>query len=276
MRRILITGGAGSIGTGYARWASGRYEITLLDLPGQFSAEHHQLGRVVEGDLGSLASISGAFDGIDTVIHLGGERYPWAQWDTLLPANIVGTYNMVVAAISSRCKRIVYASSVHAVSGYPEGSGIPEAMPVRPGDLYGVTKCFGEALGSFVTHTEDISFVALRIGAFREPASLASPDSGWMLQDYTAPEDLYSQLDVVIEAEGLGFEIFNAVSGNTFSRLPMEKARAALDFTPRYDSFQLSPPFRSAIEAVGGVADRVVESGMRDDLERISRSKEIV
>lgn len=266
MRRVLITGGAGSIGSGYAQWAQDRYNLTLLDLPGRFPAGHPFRAQLVEGDIRDLMSIRRAFDGIDTVIHLGGERHPWALWSTLLPANIIGTYNVIAAAVSAGCRRVVYASSVHAVSGYPSGSRVAEDDPVRPGDLYGVTKVFGEALGRYVSSSEELSFVALRIGAFRDPREIDSPDAGWMLQDFTAPTDLYRLIDTVIEAEPVGFEIYNAVSANTFTRLPMEKARKDFGYEPRFDAFQLSTPFRDAIIAVGGVADRSTESGLREDI----------
>lgn len=274
MRKLLITGGAGSIGTGYAEWAQHRYEITLLDLPGQFQDRHVHLGRLVEADLHALDEIREAFDGVDTVLHLGGERHPWATWSRLLPANIVGTYNVIAAAVAAKCRRVVYASSVHAISGYPPGSGIPEDSPVQPGDLYGVTKCFGEALGSYVANAEQLSFVALRIGAFREPLAIDSPDTGWMLQDYTAPTDLYRLIDLVIEVEPLRFEIYNAVSGNTFTRLPMNKSREDLGFVPDFDSFKLSTPFREAISAVGGIADRAVASGLREEVRYSTGGKE--
>lgn len=274
MRRVLITGGAGSIGSGYAQWARDRYELTLLDLPGRFSEAIPGSARLVEGDITELESIRGAFDGIDTVIHLGGERLPWALWSSLLPANVVGTYNVIAAAVSAGCRRVVYASSVHAVSGYPAGSRVSEDDPVRPGDLYGVTKVFGEALGRYVSSSEALSFVALRIGAFRDPSEINSPGAGWMLQDFTAPTDLYRLIDTVIEAEALGFEIYNAVSANTFTRLPMEKAHEDFGYVPRFDAFQLSTPFRDAINAVGGVADRSMESGLRDDIGSSTDSRE--
>lgn len=266
MRRVLITGGAGAIGSGYATWAQDTYALTLLDLPGKFAHSHPRGSQLIEGDITNLQDVRRAFDGIDTVIHLGGERHPWALWSTLLPANIIGTYNVIAAAISAGCRRVVYASSVHAVSGYPSGSRVAEDDPVRPGDLYGVTKVFGEALGRYVSSSEQLSFVALRIGAFREPNEINTPDAGWMLQDFTAPTDLYRLIDTVIEAETIGFEIYNAVSANTFTRLPMEKAREDFGYEPTFDAFQLSTPFRDAINAVGGVADRSMESGLREDI----------
>ena len=100
----------------------------------------------------------------------------------------------------------------------------------------------------------------------RSPAGHVAIDASGMLQDYTAPTDLYRLIDTVIEADDLRFEIYNAVSGNTFTRLPMHKAREDFGYEPDYDSFQLSTPFREAIRAVGVIADRAMESGLREEV----------
>src|SRR4051794_5367957 len=68
-RRILITGGAGKIATGWSTAMAERFDITLLDLPGRFTPEHKKIGRLVEADISQLDSLADAFTGIDTVIH---------------------------------------------------------------------------------------------------------------------------------------------------------------------------------------------------------------
>lgn len=271
-RSVLITGGAGNIASRFAERVADVYDLTLVDLPGRFTERHAALGRLIEADLTDLEAIGDALHGVDTVVHLGGERRPASPWSTLLPVNIVGTYNVVAGAIAAGCRHIVYGSSVHVVTGYDAGLQVRENDPVRPGDLYGVTKCFGEALGAFVAATEDLSFTALRIGAFQDPERLTEDGTGWMLRDYCAPEDLFQLLGAVIETDATGFQIYNAVSGNRFSRLPIEKARAKLDYAPAYDAFDVATPFRRAIEAVGGVDDVHVASGMREDVARITAS----
>ena len=54
-----------------------------------------------------------------------------------------------------------------AVSGYPKNIQVKTSEPVNPGDLYGVTKCFGEALGRYMAEQEGLSVIALRIGGFQ-------------------------------------------------------------------------------------------------------------
>ena len=54
------------------------------------------------------------------------------------------------AAKANGVRRVVFASSIHAVSGYPADYQVHTEEPVNPGDLYGVSKCFGEALGRYM------------------------------------------------------------------------------------------------------------------------------
>lgn len=170
-RSVLVTGGAGNIATHYAVYAHEHQNLTLLDLPGTFRTRHRRLGRTVEADLAVLAEIAPTFSGVDTVLHLGGERRPGASWGALLPNNIIGTFNVLTCAVAAGVRHVVYASSVHAVTGYPPGRQIREDDPPLPSDLYGVTKCFGEAMGAYVASTGGPAFTALRIGHCRKNRS---------------------------------------------------------------------------------------------------------
>lgn len=265
-RHVLITGAAGQIATDFMRASAGRHSFTLLDLPGRFTAEHGRLGQLIEADLADLDAVKRACQGVDTVVHLGGFRKASAPWSDLLPANIVGTYNVVAAAIANRCRRVVFASSVHAVSGHRQHRQLREDDALCPPDLYGVTKCFGEALGSFAHTRHGLSFAALRIGAYQPAELLEAPDAGWMLAEYCAPEDLHQLIERVIDHPDIGFEIFNAGSANTYSRMAMDKAEDVLGFSPEADSYRRSPAFQAAFAAVGDLSQPVAPSGMRDDI----------
>ena len=85
---------------------------------------------------------------------MAGDPSPSATWESLLPTNIIGTYNIFVAAKAAGCRKVIYASSIHAVSGYPADVQVKTDEPVNPGDLYGVSKCFGEALGRYMAEQE--------------------------------------------------------------------------------------------------------------------------
>lgn len=269
---VLITGGAGNIATHYAAHAHEKQDLTLLDLPGAFHAHHTGIGRTIEADLSMLTDIAPAFAEVDTVLHLGGERRPGASWESLLPNNIIGTFNVLTCAVAAGVRHVVYASSVHTVMGYPPGRQIRENDPPRPSDLYGVTKCFGEAMGAYVASTGALSFTALRIGAFQHESKLSGDGIGWMMQDFTAIDDLVQLIFAAVDAKGAGFRIYNAVSANRFSRLSIERARTELDYQPTHDSFQLVTQFRDAIDAVGGLDPVAYEIGNRAEISRASQA----
>ena len=119
------------------------------------------------GDLNDLEGLKTLFAGADTVVHLAGQAGPSTAWSALLEANITGTYHAFVAAKAAGCRRVIYASSIHAVSGYPADIQVKTNEPVNPGDLYGVSKCFGEALARYMAEQEGVSAIAIRIGAFQ-------------------------------------------------------------------------------------------------------------
>ena len=73
---------------------------------------------------------------------------PKGPWDTIYSSNIVGCYNLFEAAYRTGVKRVVFASSNHAVGFYPRAQRIGVDVTVRPDSRYGVSKAFGEAVGA--------------------------------------------------------------------------------------------------------------------------------
>ena len=140
-QRILITGAAGRIGSLLAGHWRECHELVLTDLrtPGaDLPGEFHL------ADLSDWGAMRPLFDGIDTVVHLAGNPSPNARWESLLPNNVVSTYHVLEASADSGCNRVILASSVNAVSGYPADVQISTTMPVAPANLYGVSKAFAE------------------------------------------------------------------------------------------------------------------------------------
>ena len=90
-------------------------------------------------------------------------------YGSLLDNNIKGTYNVFRAAKDAGCRRVVFASSIHAVVGYPADMPIPTDVTVRPLNMYGVSKCFGEAVAAAFAYGEGLSAIAIRIGAYEAP-----------------------------------------------------------------------------------------------------------
>jgi UDP-glucose 4-epimerase len=233
-RRVLITGAAGKIGSYFAERSHERYDLVLLDrkLDPDMRKRLEPFGDLVEGDITDLARMKEVTKGVDTVVHLAGDPRPGATWDSLLPANIIGTYNVMIAAKAAGVRRFIYASSIHAVSGYPTDVQVKTSEPVNPGDLYGVSKCFGEALGRYMAEKEGLSCIAIRIGGF-QPVETARAEGGiGMLDAWVSRRDLNQLIERCIDVENLKFAILHGLSDNAFKRLDISDARELVGYDP--------------------------------------------
>jgi nucleoside-diphosphate-sugar epimerase len=230
----MLTGAAGKIGSGFAAYAADRVDLILSDRPGVDMSALESYGRTVHCDLTDYAQLEGLCRGVDTVVHLGAESSPLAAWGSLLPANVVGAYNIFAASKAAGCRRVVFASSVHAVSGYPPDRQVAPDDPVNPGNLYGVTKCFGEALGRYMAEQGNLSVIVLRIGAFQSLEAAAKPGSEWMSPTFVALEDLYQLLLRSIWVNNVRFALCHGVSDNWFKRLDITGTRELLGYAPVY------------------------------------------
>jgi nucleoside-diphosphate-sugar epimerase len=155
-------------------------------------------GSVVELDLARELP-AGIFSGVDVVVHLAGEASAEASWESLLANNIQASYQVASAALKASCRRLIVASSVHAVSASPKRPVAPND-PVAPADLYGVSKCFVEALAFWCAH-RGMSAAAVRIGAFQTVEASQQSDADWMADVFIAAPDLVALLARAITAD---------------------------------------------------------------------------
>jgi nucleoside-diphosphate-sugar epimerase len=246
-KMILLTGAAGRIGTSFRNHAADRYEFRLVDRdleklgdPGEHEA--------VQADLADLAVCQELCKGIHTVVHLAADPSARADfYESLLDNNIKSTYNIFRAAKDQGCQRVIFASSVHAVNAYPLDTQVHPDMPVRPGDMYGVTKVFGEATGRYFADVEGLSNISIRIGAYggnRTNWENAEVDAR-TLCTFVSARDLDHLIERCIETPDVQFAIVQAVSDNRFKRLDISTTRETVGYAPQDDAFQL---FNSGIK----------------------------
>lgn len=270
-RRVLVTGATGRIGSYFCEHAHDRYNLRMTDLPDVNSDIRDAiapLGAYTAADLTDLDACKTLCEGIDTIVHLAGNPSPAATWDALLPQNILATYNVFAAAKAAGCRRVVYASSIHAVSGYPPDVQVKTSEPVNPGDLYGVTKCFGEALGRYMANREGVSTIAIRIGAYQPLANAKKKKSLAFLDAFVSRRDLTQLICCSIDVEDVVFAVVHGVSDNRFKMLDISDAREVLGYDPQDDVTEMQPdlkPLHLSQRLSTHANDDPDKSGLRED-----------
>jgi uronate dehydrogenase len=208
MPRILLTGAGGGIGARLRKLLPPIYpDLVLSDLeaPTDLAASE----TFIAAQLSDLAQVKQAVAGIDGIIHLGGFSVE-GPWDTILNANIIGAYNLFEAARQAGVKRIIFASSNHAVGFYPRSQTIATHVQLRPDSRYGVSKAFGEALAAYYAFKFGIGCLCIRIGNLGE-----RPLDERRLSIWLENSDLVSLIRIGLEREGLLYEVVYGMSDNT-------------------------------------------------------------
>jgi nucleoside-diphosphate-sugar epimerase len=266
-RKVLVTGANGNIGKYFAQHSHHRYDLRLMVRTLEAGAGLGSQGEVIIGDLGDLETMKKACEGIDTVVHLAARASPISVWSALLESNIIGAYHTFAAAKASGCRRLVFASSIHAVSGYPRDVQGKATDPVNPGDLYGVTKCFGEALGRYMAEQEGLSVIVIRIGAFG--AHPKSPKGVGSFDAFISERDMNQLIERCIDDERVRFAIVNGLSDNSFKRLDISDARELLGYAP-VDDYAAEHPILKELDLAGRLSSHNMrtsqKSGLREDI----------
>jgi uronate dehydrogenase len=206
MQKILITGAAGDVGTRLRKLLKGVYSLRVSDIrkPADLGADD----EFVAADLGDYEQTKQITAGIDGIVHLGGYSVE-GPWETIHKSNIVGCYNLFEAAYRSGVKRVVFASSNHAVGFYRRDQKIGVDVTVRPDSRYGVSKAFGEAVGALYADKHGLQVTCIRIGNVGD-----KPLDKRRLSIWIKPEDLAQLIRIGLEHPDIRFEIFYGASDN--------------------------------------------------------------
>jgi nucleoside-diphosphate-sugar epimerase len=235
---ILLTGAGGRIGSAFRAFAADRYRLRLADRDLSKLGEP-QGQEVVALDAADLEACQAACVGVDVVIHLAAD--PSAEADfyrSLLDNNVKATYNIFRAAKDQGCRRVIYASSIRALEGYPQGAPVAPDVPVRPIDMYGVSKCFGEATAHCFAESERLSSIVIRIGTF-EASMGRGPSTAAALSRFISKRDMCQLLVRCVETPAIPFAIVHGLSDNRVKRLDIASTRALLGYQPQDDAFAI-------------------------------------
>jgi uronate dehydrogenase len=224
MARILLTGASGVIGSRLRQLLPVIYpDLILSDLKAPSDLKQNE--TFIAADLSDFSQVAAICVGVDGIIHLGGHSIE-GSWDQILQANIIGGYNLFEAARMASVKRVVFASSNHAVGFYPRHQRIGPNVTPRPDSRYGVSKVFGEALGALYADKHGMAVTCLRIGNFGDVPLDQRRLSIWLM-----PDDLVQLIRIGLDHPEIKFEVLYGASLN--ERAWWDNSRAyALGYRP--------------------------------------------
>lgn len=237
MKNILLTGATGRVGASFFEYARDKYHFRLAArrIDRMANPGNHETIRL---DTADLEACRAACQGMDVVVHLAADPSPAADfYESLLDNNIKGAYNIFRAAADQGCQRVVYASSIQIIEGYPLDVQARSDMPVRPVNMYGACKAFGEATAHYFAAVEKLSSLVVRIGNYQGNSDSMVAD-GRRLSAWISERDMNQLIERCVDAPAdLMFGIYQAVSDNRFKRMDITTAREDVGYTPQDDSF---------------------------------------
>jgi len=162
-RRVLVTGGAGFIGSHMAdRLLADGNEVVILDNESTGTrANVPTAAHYIAGDVRNPEDVARAFDeGLDAVFQIAGQASTILSFDNPqndLSINVGGTLNILQACLEHQVPRLIYASSMICY-GHPEQVPISEDHPCRPVSYYGITKYAAERYVHATAARNDLDF----------------------------------------------------------------------------------------------------------------------
>ena len=215
---MVLTGAAGRLGS-YLREPLSQLCDELLstdiadDIGKLYPGESY-----VRADLANMDEIGPVLDGAEMVVHFGAivDEKPF---EDLLGPNFIGSYNIWEAGYKAGVRRIVYASSIHAVGMHLKSDFIGTDAEHRPDTFYGLAKCFTEDLGRMYWDKRGLESVHLRI------LSCAQVNNTRALGSWLSYPDLIQLVTRALDTPSVGFSVIYGVSNN--DRAPVDNSKAS-------------------------------------------------
>jgi nucleoside-diphosphate-sugar epimerase len=306
MKKLVVTGGAGFIGSALVRTllGQGQGEVEVIDnLLTGFERNLDEVRgqvRLHRFDIRDAAAIAPVIRGADVVYHLAAIPSVPRSIDDPVPShevNIDGTFNVFRAAAEGGVRRVVYAASS---SAYGDSETLPkvETMAPQPKSPYAVQKLVGEYYASVFHSCFGLETVALRFfnvyGPRQDPSSAysgvlslfmkhllarTSPTifgDGEQSRDFTYVEDVAALCVKASQASGVAGKMYNAGNGGRYTLnfiwellQKMEGVRIAANYGPprEGDVRHSMADTRSAIAELGHAPRVTIEEGLKRTLE---------
>jgi len=250
--RLLVTGGAGFIGSNFIHLVLAErqdWEVVNLDKltyagnPANLKdIEGNPRYRFVKGDICDEAAVAEAIHGCDSVVNFAAETHvdrsimdPMA----FLRTDITGTFVLLEAVRAGKARRLLQVSTDEVYGSIPQGAA-DETWPLKPSSPYASSKAGADllALSYFTTYETDVVITrgANNIGPYQYPekvlplfitnaledTSLPLYGDGLQVRDYTYVDDHCRGILLALE-KGRSGEVYNVGAGNEMPNIEMAR-----------------------------------------------------
>lgn len=208
--RVLLTGAAGLLGTQLRQYLAPKVKVLRsTDITPLLNPAPNE--ELFQADLADASKISELVVGMDAIVHFGGLSKE-GHFEDICRVNILGFYHLYEAARKAGVKRIIFASSVHAVGFYEQTEVIDSRDLTRPDSNYGVAKIFGEGMAQMYWDKYGLETVSIRIGSCEE-----KPSNRRHLLSWLSFADMLQLVDKSLTAPRVGHTIVFGSSNNAAS-----------------------------------------------------------
>jgi len=255
MKRILVTGGAGFIGSNFVRYMLREHpELDILVLDAlTYAGNLENLADVAgdprffffRGDIRDEAMVDNLVPNVDTIVNFAAETFvdrSIHEPADFVTTDVVGTFRLLEAARRHGVERFVHISTDEVYGSVEQGSSV-ETDPVEPRSPYSASKAASDLLARSYFVTYGVPVIITRAsnnyGPYQHPEKLipffitnALEDrplpvygDGQQVRDWLYVEDHCSAIDIVLR-KGVPGEIYNV--GGGFERTNLEVTRGIL------------------------------------------------
>ncbi|HYZ64383.1 MAG TPA: NAD(P)-dependent oxidoreductase [Acetobacteraceae bacterium] len=208
---MALSGAGGQLGQ-FLRPALLEKGVDLRSAGGRSALQPLRPGEdLMHGDLRDPAVVDRLLEGVDVLIHMAGTSVE-RPLPEIIENNLVGLHQVYEGMRRHRVKRIVFASSNHAIGMHDVGTKLDLDCDFRPDGFYGLSKMWGEGMGRLYWDKHGIESVCVRIGS-----AIPKPTEFRHLSTWFGLDDLLQFMMRCIEVPKVGFLLAWGVSANTRS-----------------------------------------------------------